>query len=1396
MPDPKRVVRRVSHHGVADFDDQLWPINCLLLIMAAMVAGLVLAAKPSFAAPQFNASFFQNGWVLLAGLAVLVAILLAGTLWMQRQKSARRMQLAVLLAMFMHLWAAIGMYVVPLRFSAATQDDQTDIPAADEAYPVTLPDFGRPEPELTQDPITEPLESRVPDQEQATPTRQPTPEEPQIRRPTEKEPAATAPIPEPTPVEVMQKAEVSAPRRTETASASQLSRSETSDQVTPPTQVAPTIETPQPTPATQQPTIEATSSQQRQQAAAAAAERAAPSASSAAQARVQEESLTRREAAEQAASASRASLARNEAAAAVPQTAVAESAPESQAAQAAAQPELEASASAARMSQASAAQAQRDDAVQMNQPTAQASTADTQRADTPTATPQLTAAERTASARSEVPLATPSLADTAAAPSASTPAANEATEQTLQPAETAATRSQAPAAAVAAASANSIEAAQASAAVGAAAPSEMARAEAASGASQPAVTNSLSAALARAASLASTSPGGLEGAAPAAAAPAVAAGSAPAATASMQPGGTSVARLSAQQSTAASRAGGTDAALPAAAANVGTAVSQAASSRNAAEGPAVNVGVTAQLERASVGTAVGGGPVSHAPQMAAAAPANAGGSPSSGSVQASQQAGATGRIVGAADSVAAARGTSPGGTGSPNVQTGAGMSSARGTTGGAPQLAAGQNLGGSLSRSQGLAPSPTAGETAAMAAPAGTGTGVATAAAAGASGPTGPEGTGPQRQGQSGAVAARTEGAATGSVAVAMVTPGNGLPSLAGRSGNAPQVGTTSDRTAGLQRQSAGIGNLAEAIAAAPAAGSTGGPGSQTAGPSGTSTAALDSGLVPGASATRQSTGTALAETQRGTGTAAGMGNASAQLGAGTGPARATGSGLNGPQLASSGNGSLSRQMGLPGIPLGESAAELAEAEGPQPGAPSPSLLAAAGMAGSGPASDRASQRLTNSIAIKAPAEIGVGGIGQDRPAEAGLPLRLARTESQVLRPTTERFVLEKSAAPLAINAPVKADPAPAYRDRNLEDREDLARRRGGSEQSEKAVEMGLDFLARHQSTNGRWSLHGFGQGHNYPGDIGEGMMESDTAGTGLALLAFLGAGYTHLEDKYRDNVAAGLQFLIEHQQQDGDLFTGIGGSKYVWLYSHGIASIALCEAYGMTRDPSLKAPAQKALDFIMAAQNSAQGGWRYAPGVGADTSVSGWQLMALKSGQLTGLRVDPAAFQGVQTWLDSARDSADPSLYVYRPRALQEHQRTPSAAMTAEAMLMRLYVNGNDRDYVDRGAAYLRTRLPSIGASPQDRDAYYWYYATQVMFHLQGSHWEAWNNRLRPLLTDSQVQQGALAGSWNPLGRVPDRWGPQAGRIYVTAMHLLMLEVYYRHLPLFGDRVIKVAKP
>jgi hypothetical protein len=232
-----------------------------------------------------------------------------------------------------------------------------------------------------------------------------------------------------------------------------------------------------------------------------------------------------------------------------------------------------------------------------------------------------------------------------------------------------------------------------------------------------------------------------------------------------------------------------------------------------------------------------------------------------------------------------------------------------------------------------------------------------------------------------------------------------------------------------------------------------------------------------------------------------------------------------------------------------------------------------------------------------------------------------------------------------------------------------------------------------------------------------------------------------------------------------------------------------------MTHDPKLKDPAQKALDFIVATQDPKRGGWRYQPGIESDTSVTGWMMMALKSGELAGLRVPRATYDHISRWLDTAQGTGDERiLYRYNPFApdtdTQRHGRTATPTMSAVGLLMRLYSGWNrQHPSMIAGAEYLRKNLPAIGTSREPlRDTYYWYYGTQVMFHMGGELWDEWNGQLHPLLIESQIKQGDSAGSWSPRSPIPDRWAPHAGRLYVTTMNLLSLEVTYRHLPLYVE--------
>ncbi|MDB5351482.1 MAG: squalene/oxidosqualene cyclase [Planctomycetota bacterium] len=408
-------------------------------------------------------------------------------------------------------------------------------------------------------------------------------------------------------------------------------------------------------------------------------------------------------------------------------------------------------------------------------------------------------------------------------------------------------------------------------------------------------------------------------------------------------------------------------------------------------------------------------------------------------------------------------------------------------------------------------------------------------------------------------------------------------------------------------------------------------------------------------------------------------------------------------------------------------------------------------------------------------------------PAKEAEPMRMsARLDPPLVAPVLPRrellTKLERTPPPLPAMrlpasslTPARASEPPdlmaSFSLRSPEVRKDLVEAMGGTKASEMGVERGLAWLAAHQGPAGNWSLEDLHcQGHKCDSP---GSARSDAAATGLALMAFLGAGHSPTGGSHSAVARRGVEWLVARQRPDGSLAEP-GGSQ---MYGHALASIALCEAFGLGGDPTLREPATRAVRFIIQAQDPNTGGWRYQPRSGGDTSVFGWQVMALKSAEMAGLAVPAESYRLANRWLDSVASGPQRHLYAYQPG------REVRSSMTAEALLCRQYLGAaRSTESMSAGGRYLRTNLPQWEA----RHSYYWYYATQVMFHLQGEDWAAWNGRLREMLVESQVKDGPAAGSWHPLQPTQDMWGEQGGRIYETTLSLLILEVYYRHLPLY----------
>ena len=191
-----------------------------------------------------------------------------------------------------------------------------------------------------------------------------------------------------------------------------------------------------------------------------------------------------------------------------------------------------------------------------------------------------------------------------------------------------------------------------------------------------------------------------------------------------------------------------------------------------------------------------------------------------------------------------------------------------------------------------------------------------------------------------------------------------------------------------------------------------------------------------------------------------------------------------------------------------------------------------------------------------------------------------------------------------------------------------------------------------------------------------------------------------------------------------------------------------------------------------------------------ADLSVSGWMLVAMRSGQLAGVKTDDGTLAGVRRLLDASTTPADPTRYAYNPRnAQQRRSQLSSACMTAVGALMKLHTGTPVTDPgVAESARLLAALKPAYGTPKQrTRDSYLWYYSSQVLVHAGGAGWDPWYGSLVDTLSATQETSGPATGSWDPMGTVPDRWGEYGGRLYVTTLHLLALEVPARHLPTYS---------
>lgn len=348
-----------------------------------------------------------------------------------------------------------------------------------------------------------------------------------------------------------------------------------------------------------------------------------------------------------------------------------------------------------------------------------------------------------------------------------------------------------------------------------------------------------------------------------------------------------------------------------------------------------------------------------------------------------------------------------------------------------------------------------------------------------------------------------------------------------------------------------------------------------------------------------------------------------------------------------------------------------------------------------------------------------------------------------------------------------------AYRLRLLE-RSQVAATAGGNDRTEAAVQAALAWLASAQSADGRWDVraHEGGIETLVGGQDRRGSgADADTGITGLALLAFLANGQTHLEGQYRETVQRGLEFLLRSQASDGNL--GGDARLFALMYCHGMGSLALSEAFALSGDERLKTAVERAVRYTIRAQDPSGGGWRYQPGDQGDMSQFGWQVMALKSAELAGIPIPDKTRAAMHRFLQSCTRGEHRGLASYRPG---ERSTVP---MTAEALAARFFLDfDHGPETVREASAFIVRELPG----DEKPNLYCWYYATLALYQAQGELWRQWNEALQTQLLRRQRDDGRLAGSWDPT----TVWGGYGGRVYSTAMATLCLEVYYRYLPLY----------
>ena len=312
--------------------------------------------------------------------------------------------------------------------------------------------------------------------------------------------------------------------------------------------------------------------------------------------------------------------------------------------------------------------------------------------------------------------------------------------------------------------------------------------------------------------------------------------------------------------------------------------------------------------------------------------------------------------------------------------------------------------------------------------------------------------------------------------------------------------------------------------------------------------------------------------------------------------------------------------------------------------------------------------------------------------------------------------------------------------------RTDTVRLAPGAKES---INRGLQWLAESQNDDGSFG----NKGHT-------------VADTSVALMAFMLPGHVPGRGVYGRPMENAISFLVNHaQEQRGYLGTS---TNHAGMYEHGLAILALSEAWGQSKNPRIRDTLRRAVDITLRAQNS-QGGWRYNPEPrDADLSMSAMHIVALNSAKEAGISVPDTTIQRATEYVLSTQNENNGG-FAYTDR---NGQGQPGFARTAAGVMSLIMCGQRRHAATARGMAYLKAYPEGKFSYKFPRFHYAHYYAVQCMYQFGEREFRQWYPRLASSIMEAQNKDG--------------RWSSSHGDHFGTPMSILILGVPYRYLPIY----------